>query len=121
VVHARTLVFALLAVASVATLVEAHARLVRSEPAAESTVRSAPAEVRLWFTESLEPMFSSAHLLDGERRRVDGVEGKVDVADAAVLRMPLPALGGGRYTVAYRVVSIDSHVTTGELTFSVVR
>jgi copper resistance protein C len=121
VVCTRILVSALVAIISAATLVEAHARLARSEPAAESTLRRGPAEVRLWFTESLEPAFSSAHLLDGQRRRVDGVEGKVDGVDTAQLRMTLPVLGAGRYTVAYRVVSIDSHVTTGELTFSVAR
>ena len=104
-----------------AALAEAHAKLSRSEPAAASTLRSGPAEVRLWFTESLEATFSSAHLLDGERRRVEGAEGKVDGTNPALLRMTLPALGAGRYTVIYRVVSIDSHVTAGELTFSIAR
>ena len=110
-----------LAVASAAALAEAHARLARSEPAAASTLRSGPAEVRLWFTESLEATFSSAHLLDGERRRVEGAEGRVDGTNPALLRMTLPALGTGRYTVVYRVVSIDSHVTAGELNFSIAR
>ena len=115
-------VLVLLGVALVgAALVEAHAKLARSEPAAASTLRSGPAEARLWFTESLEAAFSSAHLLDGERRRVDGAAGRVDGANPALLRMTLPALGVGRYTVVYRVVSIDSHVTEGELTFSIAR
>ena len=104
-----------------AALAEAHAKLARSEPAAASTLRSAPGEVGLWFTERLEPSFSAAHLLDGERRRVDGAEGKVDGANPALLRMALPPLGTGRYTVVYRVVSIDIHVTAGELTFSIER
>jgi methionine-rich copper-binding protein CopC len=121
-VYARAVVIALLFVIPLAAiLVEAHAKLARSEPAAASTLRSGPAEVRLWFTESLEAAFSSAHLLDGERRRVDGAAGGVDGANPALLRMALPALGVGRYTVVYRVVSIDSHVTEGELTFSIAR
>ncbi len=111
----------LLAIPLGAVLVEAHAKLARSEPAAASTLRSAPGEVRLWFTENLEAAFSSAHLLDGERRRVDGAEGKVDGTNAALLRMTLPALGAGSYTVVYRVVSIDSHVTAGELSFTIAR
>ena len=115
-------VLVLLGIALVsAALVEAHARLARSEPAAASTLRSAPGEVRLWFTESLEPSFSAAHLLDGERRRIDGAEGKVDGTNPALLRMTLPLLDAGSYTVVYRVVSIDSHVTAGELTFSIAR
>jgi methionine-rich copper-binding protein CopC len=123
VVYARAvaIVSILLAVALGAALVEAHAKLARSEPAAASTLRSAPGEVRLWFTENLEAAFSSAHLLDGERRRIDGAEGKVDGTNGALLRMTLPALGAGSYTVVYRVVSIDSHVTAGELSFNIVR
>ena len=115
-------VLVLLGIALVsAALAEAHARLARSEPAAASTLRSAPGAVRLWFTESLEATFSAAHLLDSERRRVDGADGKVDGTNPALLRMTLPPLGTGRYTVVYRVVSIDSHVTAGELTFSIAR
>ena len=121
--HARVvaIVSILLAIPLGAALVEAHAKLARSEPAAASALRSAPREVRLWFTENLEAAFSSAHLLDGERRRVDGAEGKVDGINGALLRMTLPALGAGGYTVVYRVVSIDSHVTAGELSFTIAR
>ena len=111
----------LLTVPVAAVLAEAHAKLSRSDPAGGSALRASPAEVRLWFTENLEPAFSAAHLLDGERRRVDGIEGGVDAVNAALLRMALPPLGPGRYTVVYRVVSVDSHVTAGELTFRVVR
>jgi methionine-rich copper-binding protein CopC len=120
-VRAVTIVL-MLAVLPLATVrAEAHAKLARSEPAAASTLRAAPSEVRLWFTEGLEASFSAAHLLDGERRRVEGVEGRVDAVNGALLRMALPALTAGRYTVVYRVVSIDSHVTAGELTFSIAR
>jgi methionine-rich copper-binding protein CopC len=109
------------AVAAGAVFAEAHAKLSRSDPPGASTLRAAPAEVRLWFTENLEPSFSAAHLIDGERRRLDGVDGRVDPVNAALLRMALPPLGPGRYTVVYRVVSVDSHVTAGELTFQIVR
>ena len=121
--HARAvaIVSLLLAIGLGAAMVEAHAKLSRSEPPASSRLRSAPGEVKLWFTESLEASFSKAHLLDGERRQVEGVLGKVDGANPALLRMALPALGAGRYTVVYRVVSIDSHVTAGELNFSILR
>jgi len=122
-VYARAvaLVSILLTIPLAAALVEAHAKLARSEPAAASTLRTAPGEVRLWFTENLEATFSGAHMLDGERRRVDGAEGKVDGVSPTLLRMTLPPLGPGRYTVVYRVVSIDSHVTAGELSFSIAR
>ena len=115
------LVAILLALPVLPGLADAHAKLARSDPPASSTLRGTPPEVKLWFTESLEPSFSGAHLLDGERRRVDGAAARVDAVDAALLRMTVPALGPGRYTVVYRVVSVDSHVTAGELTFRIVR
>ena len=111
---------ALLGVLTAAGLVDGHALLSRSDPPAASTLRVAPGEVRLWFTESLEPTFSAAHLVDGARRRVDAAVGRVDPLDAALLRMTLPALAAGTYTVVYRVVSVDSHVTSGELSFRIV-
>jgi methionine-rich copper-binding protein CopC len=123
-VHARrrlSLFIVLALLGAAAALAEAHAKLSRSDPPAGSLLRASPPEVRLWFSESLEPAFSSAQLLDGDRRRVGDAVGRVDPANAALLRVPLPPLAPGRYTVAYRVVSIDSHVTAGELTFRIVR
>lgn len=118
----RVLVLVLLAVPLLAAgLADAHAKLARSDPPASSTLRGTPPEVRLWFTENLEPAFSAAQLLDGERRQVDGAVAQVDAVNAALLRMRLPALGPGQYRVVYRVVSVDSHVTAGELTFRIVR
>jgi copper resistance protein C len=104
-----------------AGLADAHAKLARSDPPAATTLRGTPPEIRLWFTENLEPTFSTARLLDGDRRAVDGAAGRVDAVNAALLRMSLPPLASGHYTVVYRVVSVDSHVTTGELTFRVAR
>jgi methionine-rich copper-binding protein CopC len=116
------MVLMLLAVPLVAAgLADAHAKLARSDPPASSTLRGTPTEVRLWFSENLEPTFSVARLLDGERRPVDGAAARVDPANAALLRMTLPALGPGQYRVVYRVVSVDSHVTAGELTCRIVR
>jgi methionine-rich copper-binding protein CopC len=36
-----------------------------------------------------------------------------------MLRVSLPALPAGRYTVAWRVLSVDSHVTEGTFSFRV--
>jgi methionine-rich copper-binding protein CopC len=119
-VCARVVAIALTILAG-ASMVDAHAKLARSEPPLASTLRTAPGEVRLWFTENLEPTFSAAHLLDGDGRRVGGVDSKVDETNPALLRLTVPPLGDGRYTVVYRVVSIDSHVTTGELRFVIAR
>jgi methionine-rich copper-binding protein CopC len=97
----------------------AHAVLERAEPRAGSTVRTAPAEVRLWFTENLEPAFSTIQVLDARGQRVDRADGHVDTATSWLLRVSLPPLAAGAYRVTWRVVSVDMHVTQGDFTFAI--
>jgi copper resistance protein C len=112
------LVLALLGLASV---VSAHGVLERTEPRGGSTLKSAPAQVRLVFTGAIEPAYSQVHVLDGDGRRVDLGDGRVDPDNRALLRVSLPALPPGRYKVAWRVLSVDSHVTAGDFTFRIAR
>ena len=97
----------------------AHAFLDRADPRVGSTVRTPPAQVRLWFTESLEPAFSSVRVVNEAGQRVDRGDSQVDPADLALLRISLPALAPGTYKVIWRVLSVDTHVTEGDFTFRV--
>ena len=99
----------------------AHAVLDHSVPAARSTVRVAPNEITLTFTERLEPAFSSVRVLDAKGRQVDNGNSRIDGTDATSLRVSLPTLRAGRYRVAWRVLWIDTHVSKGEFTFDVAR
>jgi methionine-rich copper-binding protein CopC len=109
----------LLVLLGLVSAVAAHGVLERTEPRGGSTVKSAPPQVRLHFTGALEPAFSRVQVLDGGGRRVDLGDSSVDPANRALLRVSLPALPPGRYKVAWRVLSIDSHVTEGDFTFRV--
>jgi copper resistance protein C len=95
----------------------AHAFLDHAAPAVGSTVRGSPAEVRLWFTQELEPAFSTVRVLDGNGRQVDRMDKQVDPRDATLLRVSLPQLAPGTYRVVWRVLSVDTHVTEGDFTF----
>jgi len=97
----------------------AHAVLDYSVPAARSTVRVAPNEITLTFTERLEPAFSSVRVLDAKGKQVDNGDARIASADATSLHVTLRALAAGRYRVIWRVLSIDAHVTKGEFTFDV--
>lgn len=99
---------------------EAHSFLDRADPRAGSTVKTAPAQVRIWFTESLEPAFSSVRILNQAGRQVDKGDGQVDPSNLKLLRVSLPPLPPGIYKVVWRVLSVDSHVTEGDFTFRVV-
>jgi methionine-rich copper-binding protein CopC len=39
--------------------------------------------------------------------------------DRTLLRISLPPLAPGKYRVTWRVLSVDTHVATGEFTFDV--
>ena len=97
----------------------AHAFLDRADPRVGSTVRTPPAQVRLWFTENLEPAFSGMQVVNEAGERVDKGDGQVDPTNLALLRISLPTLPPGTYKVIWRVLSVDSHVTEGDFTFRV--
>ena len=110
-----------LAIAAIAAVLappaHAHAALERAVPGVGSVVRTPPAEVRLRFTQRLEPAFSVVRVFDGGGRQVDRRDVRVDAKDAALLRVSLPALSPGAYRVRFRVLSVDAHVTEGTFTF----
>jgi methionine-rich copper-binding protein CopC len=96
-----------------------HAFLERAEPRVGSTVRAAPSQVRVWFTEALEPAFSTLEVVNERGERVDRGPAQVDAASRALLQVPLKPLGPGTYRVKWRVLSVDTHVTEGDFTFRV--
>jgi hypothetical protein len=98
---------------------QAHAFLEHAEPAVGAKVATAPAAVRITFTEKLEPAFSSIKVLDAGGHEVDKADLRAETGNAAILRVSLPALSPGVYRVTWRATSVDTHVTKGEFTFEV--
>src|SRR5258708_39804962 len=107
----------------VAHVISAHANLIRSEPAANSVLDTAPTRVRLWFSEVPEPGISQILVLDRAGKVLPGVGPVgIDPEDAKALSVSLPVLQPGLYTVGWRAVSaIDGHFTTGGFAFAVGR
>jgi copper resistance protein C len=97
----------------------AHATLVRSVPASRASVRQPPGRVELWFSERLEPAFSTASAWSATGARVDRQDASVAADDPKRLAMTLSGAVPGRYTVRYRVLSVDGHVTEGSFSFTV--
>ena len=117
--HVASLALALVVVLGGTATLGAHAFLDRAEPRVGSTVRIAPTRLTLWFTESLEPAFSSVQVLDERGKRVDRGDSRVESSTPAVLHVSLPPLESGAYRVVWRVLSIDTHVTEGDFTFRI--
>lgn len=99
--------------------VHAHAFLDHATPAVGSAVRGPPAQIKLWFTERLEPAFSTMQVLDRSGKRIDKGDPHLDDSDAALLLVSVPQLAPGPYRVTWRVLSVDAHVTEGDFTFDV--
>jgi methionine-rich copper-binding protein CopC len=117
--HRRLVVLILACASCIASNAGAHAFLDHATPAVGSTVHGSPSQVKLWFTQQLEPAFSSAQVLDKSGKRIDKADAKVDPGDAAILQVSLPQLAPGTYKVTWRVLSVDTHVTEGDFTFDV--
>jgi methionine-rich copper-binding protein CopC len=98
----------------------AHAFLDHAAPAVGSTIHGSPAQVRLWFSQELEPAFSTLKVMSADGRQVDNQDKQVDRANAALLEVSLPQLAPGRYRVVWRALSVDTHVTEGDFVFDVV-
>ena len=97
----------------------AHAFLDHAEPAVGTTVPSAPPKLDLWFSQALEPAFSTATVTDASGARVDSGPAQVDQKDPMLLIVPLKKLSPGTYKVTWRVVSVDTHMTQGDFSFAV--
>jgi methionine-rich copper-binding protein CopC len=94
----------------------AHAFLDHANPLVGSTVRAAPREVTLSFTQNLEAGFSSVEVTDAHGARVDA--GKPQVS-GSTMRIGLRSLPPGSYRVRWHVLSVDTHKTEGSFTFHV--
>jgi methionine-rich copper-binding protein CopC len=103
------------------TQLSAHAQLKRAIPPVGGTISVAdlPPELQLWFSETIEPAFVQCRITDAEGNRVDLHDPRVDPQDRTEVRVALPRLGPGMYRVSWRVVSIDTHRTTGAFPFRV--
>ncbi|MFF0810334.1 copper resistance CopC/CopD family protein [Streptomyces albogriseolus] len=112
-----TLLVLLLAGAAPAS---AHAALRASDPEDGSVVRTAPTRITLTFTESVGLLEDSFRIYGPDNRRVPMEEPEHAAGAADTARAALPRdLGEGTYTVAWRVVSADSHPVSGAFTFSI--
>ncbi|MEU2368596.1 MULTISPECIES: copper resistance protein CopC [Streptomyces] len=118
----RTLVLLILAVAGAllagAAPASAHAALTGSDPAQGAVVDTAPAQISLTFSEPIAVGDDSVRVLDPKGERVD----KGDPANLSGTTYSVRLLSGlpdGTYTVAYQVVSADSHPVAGAYTFSI--
>jgi len=92
----------------------AHGALERANPKAGSVLKAAPAQVKLRFSEKLEVKFTTVEITDAAGQRVEAGPAQ---AEGNNVEVPLKPLAPGTYTVSWRVVSVDTHTTSGRFSF----
>ena len=109
---------ALLTLMAGASAAFAHAHLEQSTSAADSTVSNVK-ELRLVFTEGVEQAFTKV-VLTHDQAPVAVSSIKTEPANKKILivtpAQPLPA---GTYNVKWNAVSVDTHKSTGDYSFTV--
>lgn len=113
------LLFAAVAVLAGASPVFAHALLRHAQPAVGATVKAAPDELLLIFSEAVEPVFSSVAVTDQQGNRVDTGSIHTDPSDSTHLLAGVRKLAPGTYKVVWHATSVDTHKTEGAYQFTV--
>ncbi len=109
----------------------AHAILLRADPARDSILSISPSQIHMWFSEDLNPTFSTAYVVNAAKSaanvqkdiktHVDKGDAHVSATNAREMDVSLkPNLPSAVYVVLYRTQSAeDGHLLSGSFLFTV--
>ncbi len=113
-------VLSMLAALCMARPAHAQPLLIDASPAPDEVLLFSPGEVVLVFDQALSDQGSSLRVVDAEGRRVDSDNARIDPANRLEIRVGLPPLLEGTYTVIYTATRIGgSTFTAGSYTFTI--
>lgn len=96
----------------------AHAMLTKAEPARRAQLTQPPSQVRLWFNEEVEKDYAALSVLHADKP-VTEARPRIAEDDPKSIILPMPELAPGKYTVKFRVLSVDGHVVDSSYDFTV--
>ena len=94
-----------------------HAILIDSEPSHGATLKKTPETIVLRFNATLEEAMTRVYLVDKH-----SVETPLEITDGSTVNqivVNVPPLFSGVYTVGYKVLARDGHVTEGSIRFTI--
>ena len=97
----------------------AHAALVKSDPPRRAALAVSPKHIQLWFNEKIEGAYASVTVKDAQQNIVTTNNPETVADDPKSIVLDLPQLEAGKYTVHYRVMSVDGHVIESNFDFNV--
>ncbi len=122
----RGIRFAALALAAVGTLSAAvaparfHTKLVKSAPAANDTLATAPTAISLWFNEAVDLKVTTVKVAAASGAvKTGALTRDAKLKDAPVVAAISSALAAGKYTVSWSVAGDDGHPVKGTFDFVV--
>ena len=97
----------------------AHAYLDHAQPRVGATIDGSPAEVKIWFTDEVDPAGSSIEVQDADGKQMDKKDLHRDAKDKKMLIISLPKIPPGTYTVIWHAKCACGHLTQGDFEFVV--
>jgi methionine-rich copper-binding protein CopC len=118
--HTALVAVSALALAALAGEASAHAKLVKSDPAANATV-AAPKTITLTFDDELAPAFSKfAVTMPTMKDMAVKVKTVVSKDHKSIVGTPAAPLSAGAYSISWTAAAADDgHKTTGKVPFTV--
>src|SRR5436305_6420685 len=83
------LLLALSLLFAVPAISQAHAILLRSDPAKDAKLRAAPSQVHMWFSEELNPTFTTSVVVNAKNQHVDARDAHVPPSNALEMDVSL--------------------------------
>lgn len=118
-IFTRFILIIVFIVAAPVTSALAHSMLVKAEPPRRAVLTKSPTQVRLWFNEKIEGDYASLVVLDAQKQPITDVKPTLALGDQKSIVLPLPELAPGKYSVKFRVLSVDGHVVESIFDFTV--
>lgn len=94
---------------------QAHTKLLESTPADHAQITASPKELMLHFSEVARITSLSLQKADGRPQQL----GPLPQEGAAQVRVALPPLPAGTYSVIWRAMGKDNHIVSGKIEFTV--
>jgi len=103
----------------ISTVTVAHTKSVSSDPAPRSIINRSPQVISISFTQDFEPTYSTITVKNSDGKLVTEEKATVDTENKKHLILSLPPLPCGKYTVSYKVLSLDGHTISSRYTFRI--
>ena len=92
----------------------------RSDPQAGSEVNVPPTEIKLWFSDAIDPLCRSIKVEDSKGNEVDDGDTHAADDDPKELIVTIPdRLYDGQYTVTWDITTVDCKENSGSFKFTV--